>query len=184
MAFSRPEPLQRQLLAAGLATVLDTDDFGCWEAALATTLGHHRSDLLGPSEPFAARFRLGQLGSFGILHLTGRGRVRLLREQRQGSVLWLPLRGMGQERINGGDWLAEPGTGLLVHPGDSLLGDTSEELEGLSILIPDTLAIRPPCWPPAPCPSAFWPAPGSWRRRPQAGRPGRSTRRTSFIRTC
>jgi AraC-like DNA-binding protein len=143
MAFSRPEPLQRQLLAAGLATVLDTDDFGCWEAAVATTLGHHRSDLLGPSQPFAARFRLGQLGSFGILHLTGRGRVRLLREQRQGSVLWLPLRGMGQERINGGDWLAEPGTGLLVHPGDSLLGDTSEELEGLSILIPDTLAIRP-----------------------------------------
>ena len=44
MAFSRPEPLHRQLLAAGLATVLDTDDFGCWEAAVATTL-------LSPSRP-------------------------------------------------------------------------------------------------------------------------------------
>lgn len=141
---SRLAPAQHRSAIRGLATVLDTRDFACWEAAVASTLGHHRSHRLGASsEPFAARFQVGQLGSFGILHLVGRGRVQLLREQRQRGVLWLPLRGLSQERINGCDWLAEVGMGLLFRPGDSLVGETSEELEGLSILLPEGLELPP-----------------------------------------
>lgn len=116
--------------------MLNTDDFGCWEAALATTLGHHRSELLDARDPFAAHFRIGQLGPYGVMHLRGRGRLRLLREQWSHSVLWLPLRGLSEERINGSPWLAEPGTGLLFQPGDAMQGQTSEEIEGVSILIP------------------------------------------------
>jgi len=119
----------------GLATVLDTHDFGCWEAALATAVGHHRSERLDRQEPFEARFRIGRLGPYGVLHLRGRGRVRLLREQCGSSVLWLPLRGLSEERINGMPWLAEPGTGLLFQSGDAMAGETSEEIEGLSILL-------------------------------------------------
>ncbi|MFM7313019.1 MAG: hypothetical protein ACKO0M_07615 [Cyanobium sp.] len=119
--------------------MLDTDDFGCWDAALASTLGHHRSELLDPREPFEAHFRIGQLGPYGVLHLQGRGRVRLLREQCGGSVLWLPLQGMSEERINGCTWLAEPGSGLLFQSGDAMQGVTSEEIEGVSILIPEAM---------------------------------------------
>lgn len=140
---SRSASLSGQLQGPGLATVLETRDFSCWEAATASTLGHHRSELASAAEPFEARFRVGELGGFGVLHLKGRGRLRLIREQRQQSVLWLPLRGMTQECVNGHTWLAEPGAGLLLHPGDQLEGDTSEELEGLSILIPETLHAPP-----------------------------------------
>ena len=123
----------------GLSTVLETGDFSCWDAALASTLGHHRSDLLAPERPFQARFQTGQLGGYGVVHIQSRGRLRLIREQCDNSVLWLPLRGMTQERINGQTWLAEPGTGLLFHPGDAMEGETSEEIEGISILIPGGL---------------------------------------------
>jgi hypothetical protein len=54
---------------------------------------------------------------------------------------------MTQERVNGTTWLAEPGSGLLFHPGNVLEGDTSEELEGLSILLPE--GFQPPALPPA-----------------------------------
>lgn len=137
------QPRQDPLDGAGLATVLDTHDFGRWEAAVATTLGHHRSELLSPSEPFAVRMRSGQLGDCTVVHIQGRGRLRLAREQCHRIVLWLPLRGLTQERINGRDWLAEPGEGLLFRPGDAMQGETSEEIEGLSILIPSQ-------WQPAP----------------------------------
>jgi AraC-like DNA-binding protein len=123
--------------------VLQTEDFGCWEAAVSTTLGHHRSDLLTPASPFRAHFRIGQLGAFTMLHVQGSGRLRLIREQREQSVLWLPLRGITAERINGQSWLAEPGTGLLFQPGDAMEGETSETMEGLSILIPPGLHQRP-----------------------------------------
>lgn len=142
---SRRQPLQ----GAGLATVLRTDDFGCWEASVASTLGHHRSERLEPARPFQAHFRMGRLGAFTVLHLQGRGRLRLIREQCEQSVLWLPLRGISEERINGQLWQAEPGSGLLFHPGDALEGQTSEQLEGLSILIPPSLH-RPPSRPCSP----------------------------------
>ncbi len=141
MPFSCFKPaLRHQLLGEGLALDLDTEDFSCWEAAVATTLGHHRSELLSTREPFRARFRIGQLGSYGVLHLQGQGQVRLIREQHHHSVLWLPMRGMTLETINGDTWLAEPGTGLLFVPGDWMVGDTSQELEGLSILLPKELS--------------------------------------------
>ena len=58
--------------------MLQTEDFGCWEAAVSTTLGHHRSDLLTPASPFRAHFRIGQLGAFTVLHVQGSGRLRML----------------------------------------------------------------------------------------------------------
>lgn len=122
--------------SAGLALSLDTTDFSCWETAVASTLGHHHSALLSSNPSFAARFHSGAVGVYGVMHMQGRGRVRLSREQVRGSVLWLPLRGMTQECINAEIWLAEPGMGLLFQPGDAMVGETSEELEGLSILIP------------------------------------------------
>jgi hypothetical protein len=61
--------LTASLQGPGLAPVLDTNDFGLWDATLATTLGHHRSVLLDGREPFAAHFRIGQLGPYGVLHL-------------------------------------------------------------------------------------------------------------------
>ncbi len=144
MPFSCFKPaLRHQLLGEGLALDLDTEDFSRWDAAVATTLGHHRSELLSTDEPFRARFRIGQLGGYGVLHLQERGRLRLSREQHHNCVLWLPMRGMTQETINGETWLAEPGTGLLFVPGDRMVGETSLELEGLSILIPKELAHLP-----------------------------------------
>ena len=123
--------------------MLNTRDFGCWEAAVETTLGHHHSELLSPTKQFQVHFRVGQVGAFSVLHLKGFGRLRLNREQREQSVLWLPLRGISEERINGQSWLAEPGTGLLFQPGDVMEGETSETLEGLSFLIPPGLHRRP-----------------------------------------
>lgn len=144
MPFSCFRPaLRHQLQGEGLALQLDTDDFSCWEDAVSSTLGDHRSDLLSPTQPFQARFRVGQIGAYSVLHLKGQGRLRLSREQRQHSVLWLPLRGMTLETINGEAWLAEPGTGLFFFPGDGMVGETSQELEGLSILIPEHLLQRP-----------------------------------------
>lgn len=92
-----PSP-QHALQAPGLVTVLDTQDCGCWESSVAQTLGHHSSELLSPAQPFKAHFRMGRVGPFSILHLQGRGRLRLKHEQR---VLWLPLQGITEERING-----------------------------------------------------------------------------------
>jgi hypothetical protein len=43
---------------------------------------------------------------------------------------------MTTERINGREWLAEPGHGLLFRRGDAMEGETSEEIEGISILLP------------------------------------------------
>ncbi|MEB3168092.1 MAG: helix-turn-helix domain-containing protein [Synechococcaceae cyanobacterium] len=77
------------------------------------------------------------------MHIQGHGRLRLSREQCQHSVLWLPLRGMSEERINGQLCLAEPGAGLLFQPGDGMVGETSAELEGLSILIPPAVPLPP-----------------------------------------
>lgn len=124
------------LAGAGLRTVLHTADFGCWDDAVSRHLGHHRSECLDPGSAFHAHMRQGQLAEFGVLHLCGRGAIRLVREQCGQAVLWLPLRGLGEETINGTAWLSEPGTGLLFLPGDCMDGRTSPEMEGISILIP------------------------------------------------
>lgn len=122
--------------------ILDTEDFSCWEAAVTTSLGHYCSELLASKDPFQTSMRRGLLGGYTLLHFRGKGGLRLNREQVGGSLLWLPLRGMIQESINGTTVLAEPGRGLLFQPGDAMVGDTSQELEGLSILIPETLHPR------------------------------------------
>ncbi|WP_398330149.1 helix-turn-helix domain-containing protein [Vulcanococcus sp.] len=104
---------------------------------MANTLGHHRSRLLPGSGPFEALMRGGALDEFQVLMIQGRGQVELLREQRGHGVLWLPLMGFTQENINGREYLAEPGMALLFRPGDALHGCTSEDLLGISILIPE-----------------------------------------------
>lgn len=139
---------QVRVPSSGLATLLDTRDFGCWEAMVASRLGHHRSTLLAGTGPFEARIRAGRLGLFDVLHLKGRGALRMLREQCEAAVLWLPLQGLSQEAINGVDWLAEPGMGLLFRPGDAMDGRTSREVEGLSIVI--TASQLPPISPGTP----------------------------------
>ncbi|MFN7678930.1 MAG: helix-turn-helix domain-containing protein [Cyanobacteriota bacterium] len=146
--FSGPAPCL-PLQDEGFVTLLDTEDFDCWQAAVGSTLGHHRSELLSPKRPFQAHFRRADIGGYTVVHLRGRGRLRMVRHQPQGSVLWLPLRGIMRECVNGVPWVAEPGTGLLFHSGDAMVGDTSQELEGLSILIPEGLHRRPagPCTP-------------------------------------
>lgn len=54
-------------------------------------------------------------------------------------MLWLQLRGLSEERINGRAWQVEPGSGLMFQSGDAMQGETSEEMEGLSILIPEQM---------------------------------------------
>ena len=135
----KPRGLQE---APGLRTLLDTSDFGAWEAAVGQTLGHHRSRLLPGSPPFEARIRAGAVEEFPVLLLQGSGQLELLREQCDHGVLWLPLQGLSHERINGEEHVAEPGMGLLFRPGDQLQGLTSEAMQGVSILLPE------PCLPP------------------------------------
>jgi len=54
--------------------VLDTHDFGCWEAAVANALGHHSSELLTRSESFGTPIGSGQLGDCTLVHIQGRCR--------------------------------------------------------------------------------------------------------------
>lgn len=129
----KPAPV---LNGPGLQTLLQTTDFGAWEQVISGSLGHHRSHMLPNSTPFAAHIRGGRVGEFSLLHLQGRGQVELLREQCGHGVLWLPLQGWSHERINGQEHLAEAGMGLLFRPGDVLQGVTSEQISGVSILLP------------------------------------------------
>lgn len=123
--------------APGLSTILCTGDFGEWDVLVANTLGHHRSRLRSGSGPFKARIQTAAVEEFQMLLIEGQGQVELLREQCGHGVLWMPLRGATQEIINGCETLAEPGMGLLFQPGDAMQGSTSEELLGVSILIPE-----------------------------------------------
>lgn len=125
--------------ASSLSQVLATRDFGEWEATTTRTLGHHRSRLLEPETCFHARYSLGRAGALAVLHIQGSGRVELRRTQMQGGVLWLPLHGFSQERINGNLLIAEPGMALLFRPGDEMVGESSHELEGISVLLPEAL---------------------------------------------
>lgn len=120
----------------GLQPVLHTNDFSEWEAATTAHLGHHRSLLHGRSTDFRACFRSGQAGPLQLLHLQGRGVLELEREQVGAAVLWIPLRGTAQERLNGQLLEINPGEALLIRPGDQLRGRTPAELEGLSLLLP------------------------------------------------
>lgn len=120
----------------GLRQVLQTRDFSAWEAAVASSLGHHSSRLLSRASAFGACFHWGQAGPVQLQHLRGRGVVELDREQVGNAVLWIPLRGRSQERLNGQQLLISPGEALLIRPGDQLRGRTDAELEGLSLVLP------------------------------------------------
>jgi AraC-like DNA-binding protein len=122
--------------APGLQTLLQSRDFGEWDAVVATTLGHHRSTLLSGAGSFDALMRGGSVDEFKVLLIRGRGQVQLQREQCNHGVLWLPLEGLTHEIINGSEYIAEPGMALLFQPGDQMDGSTSEEMLGISILIP------------------------------------------------
>lgn len=132
-------PFQPRALAdaPGLRTLLETDDFSAWQEVVEHSLGHHRSHLLPHSPPFKALIRSGAIEEFGVLLLQGCGQVELLREQCGHGVLWLPLQGWSQETLNGQELQAERGMGLLFRPGDVMQGRTSEEISGISILLPE-----------------------------------------------
>lgn len=122
--------------APGLQTLLQSRDFGEWDAMVAATLGHHRSTLLSGAGSFDALMRAGSVDEFKVLLIRGRGQVQLQREQCNHGVLWLPLEGLTHEIINRSEYIAEPGMALLFQPGDQMDGNTSEEMLGISILIP------------------------------------------------
>jgi AraC-like DNA-binding protein len=132
-------PLREPLRGTGLAPLLSTGDFAEWEEATHRTLGHHRSRLVGQAGGFEAHYRLGWAGPLQVLHIRGRGEVELHRTQRSNVVLWLPLLGLSEECINGNLHSAESGMALLFRPGDEMRGRSSQELEGISVLMPDTL---------------------------------------------
>jgi len=124
--------------------ILNTDDFGAWEDATRATLGVHQSSLHSPSASFRARYRFGHAGPLQLLHLQGSGELELDREQLGRPVLWIPLQGLCQERVNGEPLVVSPGKALLIRPGDHLLGRTATDLEGLSLLLPASrLSGRP-----------------------------------------
>jgi AraC-like DNA-binding protein len=126
------------LRGAGLAPVLATRDFAEWEEATNRALGHHRSRLVGQAKGFEAHYRIGWAGPLQVLHIRGRGEVELDRTQHSNVVLWLPLHGLSEECINGSPHSAESGMALLFRPGDEMRGRSSQELEGISVLIPET----------------------------------------------
>jgi AraC-like DNA-binding protein len=120
-----------------LTPVLDSHDFDQWRQVIEGTLGDHRSTLRSPSGSFRTRVAIGQAGPLQLLHLQGHGQMELQRIQdADKAVLWVPLQGWSQERINGRWKTAEPGEALLMRPGDGLEGITSLRLEGLSIVLP------------------------------------------------
>ena len=129
--------------APELRPLLESVDFDEWQMVVGSSLGEHRSTLRTPANRFLCRMAWGQAGPLQLLHLEGHGQIDLQRVQgRQHAVLWLPLQGWSQERINGTWAVAEPGEALLMRPGDELEGATSLRLEGLSILLPAS-AVRP-----------------------------------------
>lgn len=120
-----------------LTPVLDSHDFDQWRQVIESTLGDHRSTLGSPSGSFRTRVAIGPAGPLQVLHLQGQGQMELQRIQdAKKAVLWLPLQGLSQERINDHWEIAEPGEALLMRPGDRLEGITSLRLEGLSIVLP------------------------------------------------
>jgi AraC-like DNA-binding protein len=116
--------------------LLRSQDFGQWEAVLATTLGHHRSRLRPGSLPFEAEIRCGGVDEFQVLWLQGTGQLELQREQCGDGVLWLPIHGLMQETINGHEHVAEPGTALMFRPGDVMTGLTNDVVSGVSVIVP------------------------------------------------
>jgi AraC-like DNA-binding protein len=126
-------------MSAGFEEVFHTADFGAFEAGLSGQLGSHRSHLREGCDGFHASCRSARVGPLQLLLLRGRGELELDRTQLGCGVLWIPLRGRSEERINGRLVQVEPGQALLFRQGDHLLGVTDKEVAGLSVLLPEPL---------------------------------------------
>lgn len=125
-----------QIPAPMLTTLLNSQEFGEWETCMGARVGSHHSHLQSPTSSFSARMEHGHTGGLDLLHLRGSGRLELDRTQAERALLWIPLRGSTEERVNGQSWESAPGQPLLFCPGDHLLGRTSEQIEGVSVLLP------------------------------------------------
>ncbi|MFW6732720.1 MAG: helix-turn-helix domain-containing protein [Synechococcus sp.] len=121
-----------------MRSILKTSDFSAWEVSTMAVLGFHRSQLNSPPSSFRAHYSFGTAGPLDVLHIKGCGELELDREQCGHAVVWIPLRGTSQERVNGHLLDVGPGTALLIRPGDQLLGRTAADLEGVSLLMGDT----------------------------------------------
>ncbi len=127
--------------------LLETLHFEAWENHLSQAIGHHRSTLLTPGIPFSSRLEICRVGAVSVVSIEGQSSVRLLRTQPPDhGLLWLPQSGWVAELVNGSPLLAEPGNAMLCLPGDDLLGDTSLQLKGVSILLPSALLGDPSGW--------------------------------------
>lgn len=82
--------------------------------------------------------RSGAVKKFKVLLLRGRGQVELLRERAGHGVLWLRRQGWCVETVKSHDLQAEPGMGLLFHPGDVMRGWNSASITGISSLLPES----------------------------------------------
>ena len=123
-------------VGSGWQVLLHSHDFGEWEAAVANTIGHHRSRMRPGSVAFEAQIRCGGVDDFQVLWLQGTGQLELQREQCGDGVLWLPIQGLMQETINGQVYVAEPDTALLFRPGEVMEGRSTDEVSGVSIVVP------------------------------------------------
>jgi AraC-like DNA-binding protein len=119
-----------------------TNDFSQWEAAISLNLGTHQSHLRSRTETFHTCCHSATVGSLEILHLQGKGELELNRTQLGRGLLWLPLRGVSEERINGRVVQATRGQAILIRPLDDLHGLTSAEMSGLSVILPDNFFIK------------------------------------------
>lgn len=119
-----------------------TNDFSQWEAAISLNLGTHQSHLRSRTETFHTCCYSATVGSLEILHLQGKGELELNRTQLGRGLLWLPLRGFSEERINGRVVQATRGQAILIRPLDDLHGLTSAEISGLSVILPDNFFIK------------------------------------------
>jgi AraC-like DNA-binding protein len=119
-----------------------TNDFSQWEAGINLNLGTHRSHLRSNSETFHSCCHSATVGSLQILHLQGTGELELDRTQLERGLLWLPLKGVSVERINGRVVQATRGQAILIRPFDHLHGLTSAEMSGVSVILPDNIFTR------------------------------------------
>lgn len=121
----------------GLTQVLETEDFDAWSSVVGAQLGEHRSHLQTPASSFVCRIRHGNGAGLPLLHLHGSSKIALHRVQGPThAVLWLPLHGLSLEDVNGTEHVAQPSMAMLLRPGDVLNGQTSRQIEGISILLP------------------------------------------------
>jgi AraC-like DNA-binding protein len=113
-----------------------TNDFSQWEAEIRRNVGTHQSHLRSNAEAFHACCHAAHVGALEILHLQGKGELELKRTQLERGLLWLPLKGVTQERINGTVVQASRGQAILFRPLDQLHGWTTADMSGLSVLLP------------------------------------------------